>query len=240
MPTSHPFQIETIVRVVMHLSPKAIMEIGPGMGKYGVLFREYLDVWGGESSGTRTKIDCCEVFPDYISPCHRHVYDNVIVGNVTDVEIKGYDLVVIIDVLEHLDLQQAGMLIRRILESNTYFLVSVPFIVPNQHEAFENTYEAHLSQFDYTFFKDIANCRFFYNDFSIICLLSKGKVPHVHKAPKPVKQAIKDSVYSFAQIFPELFLMMQKFKFRNVVGTRDLRSPRIPEAVSNKVGEKEI
>lgn len=45
MPTSDHHNINSILSVVTALRPKRILDVGCGFGKYGVLMREYLDVW---------------------------------------------------------------------------------------------------------------------------------------------------------------------------------------------------
>jgi predicted O-methyltransferase YrrM len=64
MPTSHPHQLNEIVNLTTLLKPKKVMEIGVGFGKYGLLLREYLEIWGeGEVyKDWLRKIDGIEIF----------------------------------------------------------------------------------------------------------------------------------------------------------------------------------
>jgi len=45
MPTSHPFQLDDIVQLIIETAPLSILDIGVGFGKYGLLAREYLEIW---------------------------------------------------------------------------------------------------------------------------------------------------------------------------------------------------
>jgi len=111
MPSSWPSQISPIMNIVLAMAPRTILDIGPGFGKYGVLCREYLDIVpGSRSSSTyppprRVTIDCIEAWPDYISPIHSYVYDDVYVGDaravLPDLGAGAYDLAPFVDVLEH-------------------------------------------------------------------------------------------------------------------------------------------
>ena len=47
MPSSLPDFIPTIIKTVMSRNPKSVLDIGVGFGKWGYLFREYLDVYHG-------------------------------------------------------------------------------------------------------------------------------------------------------------------------------------------------
>ena len=45
MPTSVPYCVPVIASIARQLRPKSVLDVGVGFGKYGYLFREYLDVW---------------------------------------------------------------------------------------------------------------------------------------------------------------------------------------------------
>jgi hypothetical protein len=47
MPTSHPYQLNEIIDLAMKVDPKSVLDVGVGFGKYGVLLREYLELWDG-------------------------------------------------------------------------------------------------------------------------------------------------------------------------------------------------
>ena len=64
---------------IVTLNPKSVLDVGVGFGKYGVLCREYLELWDGrgEYSQFLRRIDGVEVFANYITPLHKYVYDKV-------------------------------------------------------------------------------------------------------------------------------------------------------------------
>jgi hypothetical protein len=150
MPTSFPQQISTIVRFIMHLNPKSILDIGVGFGKYGMLSREYLEVWGHESNYGRftRRIDGIEAFPEYLTPLHKYVYDHIYPGNalkVVDTLEISYDLVIMVDVLEHFSKKEGKALIAKLLKKHRGVLISTPKEFLEQHDTFENEFETHRS-----------------------------------------------------------------------------------------------
>ena len=104
MPSSDPITIPKVIEIITQLMPSSILDVGAGNGRYGFLFREVLDMnyrnlkkseWG-------VVIDAVEIEPDYISPIHNYVYNNVFVTDWLDfAHIDRYDVIFMGDVLEH-------------------------------------------------------------------------------------------------------------------------------------------
>jgi len=151
MPTSHHHQISTIMDAVIKLRPKTILDVGVGFGKYGVLCREYLELWDGREDYHRflRRIDGIEAFERYLTPLHTYIYDQVHVGQVQEVIhtlAVSYDLVLMIDVLEHVSDAHGRALIEHVLKHHRGMLISTPKDVGDQGHAFDNENEAHVSQ----------------------------------------------------------------------------------------------
>ena len=47
MPSSQYYHISKIMEMIISLNPKSVLDIGSGFGKFGVLCREYLELWDG-------------------------------------------------------------------------------------------------------------------------------------------------------------------------------------------------
>jgi hypothetical protein len=95
--SSHWDQIPQIIEIVMKLKPRGILDIGPGRGKYGVLFCEYLREWAEQD----VIVDAIADEPIWC----RHAYHEVWRGNALEILprlTKNYHLITIIDVIEHL------------------------------------------------------------------------------------------------------------------------------------------
>lgn len=150
MPTSHPFQLNEIASLTTFIKPERVLEIGIGFGKYGLIIREYLEIWGdgGEYQEWLRQIDGIEIFENYILDHHRKIYDNVYLGNALDIlhDLQSYDLIILIDVLEHLNEEDAKLLLSMCLAKSKYIIISTPKDIGTQGVGYENIYETHLSQ----------------------------------------------------------------------------------------------
>lgn len=113
MPTSNLAHAIPILNLVETIDPhpETILDVGPGWGKYATLLREYLN-------HPPTKIDAVEVHEPYV---HDHrlaaLYDVVAIGDACDLTpalLATYDLVLMVDVIEHLDKDRALALLDRI------------------------------------------------------------------------------------------------------------------------------
>lgn len=123
MPTSllnlAPLIVAHVWEVAAELErPIRILDIGPGFGRYGLLCRELVD---GVERGLRiSRIDAIEAEARYIDafPWLAAIYDEVFVGDASDPDFADlfgpYDLVLMLDVIEHLDRAKALELLERI------------------------------------------------------------------------------------------------------------------------------
>jgi hypothetical protein len=100
--------------------------------------------------GLHNKLDCVEVFSKYIGEIHRAVYDKIYIENASNFFQKkktfSYDLVLLIDVLEHFTKEEGKKLIRNILEKNKFLLISIPKNVVEQGAEYDNPHERHVSR----------------------------------------------------------------------------------------------
>lgn len=150
MPTSQHYQVSKILDLIININPQAVLDVGTGFGKYGFLCREYLDIWEGKQDYKKftRRIDGIEVFPDYLTPVHAFVYDEVLIGNALDVVEslkRSYDLALLIDVLEHFEKPDGIRLLKSLLGKTRFLAVSVPKDIGEQGEMFHNSHEAHLA-----------------------------------------------------------------------------------------------
>jgi len=171
MPSSSPEVIPVVIGLLWELAPRSVLDIGTGYGKYGVLFREYLELRhrqvrerNHEADPTRlnrlVQIDGVEGFADYVGDLHRAVYDNMYIENILDFAKREweYDLIFMADVLEHMDKEVAlkELLPKLVLAAKMGVLISVPAKVQEQHAEFNNELEIHRSQWNYRDFHKLA------------------------------------------------------------------------------------
>jgi len=175
MPTSHPLQLDAVVGIVVTAAPRSLLDVGTGFGKYGILAREYLDPANFARQGGRgVRIDGIEVFEPYVTPVHRFVYDRLYIGDAVPVlrtlDTK-YDLVLLIDVIEHLEREAGIELLRECARVGRNVLISTPKDIGDQGAEFDNPAEVHRTQWRREDFRAIGECFFLPNRLSVICVL---------------------------------------------------------------------
>ncbi len=171
MPSSDPETIPAVVGLLMRLAPKDVLDIGAGYGKYGALFREYLEMVHTQSSQPRlpgstmwqkrlVRLDAVEGFSDYVGKLHYAVYDNVFIENIFDFIKRQweYDLIFMGDMLEHVEKEPAiNELIPALLpRAKIGVVISVPACVAAQGAEFGNEMEVHRSRWDCADFHGMA------------------------------------------------------------------------------------
>jgi hypothetical protein len=179
--------------LIINLNPNSILDIGAGFGKYGLLCREYLELWDGRQrydEFTR-RIDAVEAFEEYITPVHRFVYNNVYVDdvlNIIDNLELNYELILLIDVLEHFDKEKGALLVRKILTGNGGIIISTPKKFINQIDMFCNKYEMHRSQWTQPELSVFGSTLFLNDDVSYICYVGKKEVVDKLKADIKIRK----------------------------------------------------
>jgi len=150
MPHSVSNHITKMLEHVYYLQPRSVLDIGCGFGKWGLLCRELLDIaclrW--DRGAWKVRIDGIEIFENYITPVHHYVYDEIYIGDATEVVPKlerDYDLVIMGDVIEHIPKEQGRALIRIILSRHGALLLSTPRRFVAQDAFFDNVAEHHVS-----------------------------------------------------------------------------------------------
>lgn len=110
MPTSNLALAPDVLNMVHQVPHKRILDVGPGRGKYSILLKEYV-------SGIEY-IDAVEMWRPYIKDFRlRDLYDVVLDQDVTQLSqnvLDDYDIVLMVDILEHLSKRQGGELLKRI------------------------------------------------------------------------------------------------------------------------------
>ena len=122
---------------IARLRPTTLLDVGPGMGTYSNLLR---DVTPGASWS------CVEVFRPYVHMFELHrKYDAV---HVTDIRSfawpRRYDVVILGDVIEHLELADALQVWSRARAHARYVALSLPIVEYPQGAQRGNAHEAHL------------------------------------------------------------------------------------------------
>jgi hypothetical protein len=109
-----------------------ILDVGPGGGVYGKFLNE------------KFVIDCIEIFSRYIDDYKlNEIYNKVIIGNICDFDFSEYDLIIMGDVLEHIDVENSKKILNTVENLSKKIVVAVPYQYP-QGEWEGNPYERHI------------------------------------------------------------------------------------------------
>ncbi len=183
MASSFSSQIPTIIHLIQKLSPKSVLDIGKGFGKYGFLIHEYIGINNKErvdpkvtmADQSRVKIDAVEVDEDLLLPHLSQFYNKVFFGDVFSIQEKfeDYDLILMIDVIEHLDKQKAIELLKNFLLKNSTVLIATP-IHFFQQELYGSDFEHHISHWKLSDFKQLGFVEHQYFNDGAIYLLSNN------------------------------------------------------------------
>lgn len=196
MPSSHHGQVSKILDIILTLNPQSVLDVGVGFGKYGFLCREYLELWDGreEYKNFLRRIDGIEAFPEYLTPVHDFVYSNIYIGDAVKLinhsEVH-YDLVLLIDVLEHFTKEQGEELIKEILTSNKGVLISIPKDIGIQEDAFKNVYETHRANWSKKELSNFGNHYFQYDDANNIVYIGLKEEVNKLKRRYPLKLKVR-------------------------------------------------
>ncbi len=185
MPSSHFYQLNQIMELITLTRPNSILDVGIGFGKYGYLCREYLELLDGRQKldDWQRRIDGIEIFERYITPLQEKIYDHIYPGDALDILpglSKKYDLILLIDVIEHFEYAQGDRLLRLCLQLGKNAIVSTPKFDFPQSACFGNPFERHKSFFKKNYFKRYPDVFFAPNFFSTIAYLGKD-AKAVHK-----------------------------------------------------------
>lgn len=138
MPSSFASSFSPIVEALIAARPRNVVDIGPGWGKYGLAAREYLP--------GLARLVAVEV-PEGRLPTQDGIYDEVIEADARTlpaVTWAGFDLVLLVDVIEHMTIAEGQRLVAGAITEGCRALVSTPRLWMDQHDD-RNPYEAHLS-----------------------------------------------------------------------------------------------
>ncbi|MDX2131187.1 MAG: hypothetical protein SFY69_03935 [Planctomycetota bacterium] len=154
MGTSNWQQIPFCIEALMKMAPERVLDVGVGFGRWGIITREFCDVWYSRifKEDWKIHIEGIEAFPKSLSAYHREFYNVIHTGDAAKVipTLAGpWSVVIFGDVLEHFDKPTANRLLEHCLAHSEYVLVNIP--LGEEHEqgaAYGNEYERHLSSWD--------------------------------------------------------------------------------------------
>ena len=128
----------TIMKYILENIKKdaKILDVGFGSGVYGKLLRAFY----------YQNIDGIDVYDKNIHEMGLDkIYDNIFIENILNFHFDHYDLIIMGDVLEHIELEAAQELLLRFMDDNkcSTMIISIPYEY-EQGELYGNSHERHL------------------------------------------------------------------------------------------------
>lgn len=175
MPSCDPKIISAAVPLIQRVNPKKIIEFGIGLGKWGLLCREYLDGWQSRpfAKDWKTHLTGVEPFAAYVQDHQRAIYNEIFIAEALpwlDGEIDfglpsvdNVDLILAMDVLEHMHKETALEVIRLSCQVATSCIFSIPlgeaWLAANSSYLDINSYERHLSSWELDEVESLTGCQ---------------------------------------------------------------------------------
>jgi len=198
MPSSRYDHIPTVLNVVQQLSPASVLDVGVGFGKWGHLFREYLEIVKSEEEPARyrrenwrIRIDGIEGYAPYVTAAHEYFYDRIHLGDMRRVidDLDTYDLIFLGDVIEHIPKDEGhGFLHRCLAHARMGVIVSTPASETEQGILCDNPLEVHRSLWSLADFQAITRTigTVTLDDVVVAVLLKDGvAAPYLGHRPPP-------------------------------------------------------
>lgn len=140
MSTSWTQAIPEIIEEVGRFEPHSILDIGIGIGKFGVLLREVLELPDNlyQKEDWKIRIDGIEALSHYRNPIHDYVYNNVYNGTITSCieKLPYYDAALLMDVLEFFEKEKGKEIIRNILNhTKKALIISTPLYPDGEYKS---------------------------------------------------------------------------------------------------------
>ena len=149
MPIGAQVALTPVVNLFTLIQPKRVLDVGIGTGTFGLLFREYSDIMAERylKEEWQIRIDGVEIWDKYLTDSHRHWYNNIYITSILDFRPEiFYDMVYLGDVIEHLNKEDALLLIDKMKTWAEHIIITTPAEWYNPpHDPLGNPSEHHLS-----------------------------------------------------------------------------------------------
>ncbi len=185
MASSFIDQTPAIIHLLQKLQPKKILDIGKGFGKYGFLLHEYLGIDNTKKidpakslkEQSSIVVDAVEIDPDLMLPHLPHIYNKVYFGDILQLytQLPAYDLVLMIDIIEHINKNEALVLVKQLLRQGSKIIIATPRNFFRQ-DLYESEFENHVSHWSVKDFKKLGFLNAQYLNAGAIYLLSQEKI----------------------------------------------------------------
>lgn len=181
--------LSEVLELLVVNEPKSVCDLGAGFGKWGVLARLHLEHHPYKKDSWDIIINAVEIFPDYLN-LTRDFYDYVFTGDIRKTEIKSYDVVLFLDVIEHLEKEEGLKFLSKLIQFNKFVIVVTPKGFKRQGAIRSNINEIHQSGWKTKDFQQLG----------LNTIVRKNKIIAFSKGMKysrPIKRKLPLSVRKF-------------------------------------------
>lgn len=158
MGTSNWHNIPWCVQAIMQIQPKKVVDVGVGFGRWGMILREFGELWFDRvlPHEWEIEIEGVEAFEGSIADYHRQFYNRIHIGDALGV-LPGLDgnwsLGILGDVLEHFYKSDGERVLNDLVERSDYVMVNLPLGEDwPQEDMYDNPYEEHKAVWELTDF----------------------------------------------------------------------------------------
>jgi len=142
MGTSNSENKQLFFDLMLDLKPERVLDVGAGEGIYCDILKRI---------NTDINVTAVEIWKPYIEQFNlSEKYDEVIEGDVRELENFDYDLVIFGDVLEHMTREEAIAVWEKTKLQARYAFISIPIVHYPQDDLNNNPYEVHVEE-DWTY-----------------------------------------------------------------------------------------
>lgn len=212
MGTSNWQNVSFCVDLIRRINPRSILDVGIGFGRWGIISREFLDVWNGrvDKNSWNIQIEGIEAFPANIENYHKEFYSKIWEEDARDFFKScstNYDLVIFGDVLEHFYKDEGYKLLDTALHLAEHVMINIP-IGENWEQGclYGNEYEEHKSEWEVEDFNRYLIVRkkvfkdFIGRDFVTVLLSSKSIPNNELLYEHNIDEEIKNTKYELDSI----------------------------------------
>lgn len=146
---------DTLLNILSSNRIISILDIGIGYGTLAYNVRNLFEPFKFIREKWKYIVDGIDIQPNYITPLHKYLYNNIIIGDVRTIDFQSYDLIVASHVVEHLPKEDAIKLITKLKTKCNFLIVSCPHGFLKQGNKNDNPFETHQSEW---YIEDFKGC----------------------------------------------------------------------------------
>ncbi len=214
MPYSNVEQIPIIINVVKSFHPRKILDVGCGIGIYGLLIRVFLELyddaenflsrllnqkWEIELHGIEGYSPYIDLIPSWV---YDHIWNEDVFSVLPSIQDGEYDVSLAVAILEHFSKEDGYVFLDELKRISNIVVVSVPRVWGEQIVP-ENPLENHRSHWTSEDFKHCGFTRFLPSERSTIAIFGSENGEIEQQVKNPAEKT--SGIFPFAKLKKRLF-----------------------------------